>query len=425
MQAPTGDNKEPILQRLVAAIDWAGKRVGSITTSLAFYYDWLADEQDQRARQAFLHAFSDARVKQLKVVDIRHFYLRECSAPVAWLAAWLGGHTPCVEVLRVRAGDLSLDGFSLEWLKHLELNFRTLSLFTSLLARHLPKLETLHLHGGPSGPYVREIDVSECRHLRALSLRNVGVGKLSKPPTCRLAVVSSTAHDGSGRNEWGEIEHVLSLAEHVTKRLTAQEMRSSPQSIFQAHSPLKELRLIWPRSDLLSTGLWLLKCMPANNQPLFNLRQITITADAILDLVIPAKLPHLEELILASIGPLELEFKDPAATAGVLTTFCVCGMPLRVHGLHILNAAFQDRRKCLVAKEVGVPHSESPMTDHFTGGLCLRDIGAADTAIRQIEQLLRNPLGIVCAECKCGACFLCLKKAGCLDVSIDIPAFWL
>lgn len=244
--------------------------------------------------------------------------------------------------------------------------------------------------------------------------------------TCRLAVVSSTAHDDSGHNEWGEIEHVLSLAEHVTKRLTVQKMRSSPHSIFQAHSPLKELRLIWPRSDLISTGLWLLKCMPANKQPLFNLRQIIITADAILDLVIPAKLPPLEELILASSGPLELEFQNTAATAGVLTTFCVCGMPLRVHGLHSLNAAFQERRKCLVARELGVPHSESPMTDHFPGGLCLRDIGAADnTAIRHIEELLRNPSGIVFAECKCGACFLCLKKAGCLDNSIDIPAFWL
>lgn len=98
---------------------------------------------------------------------------------------------------------------------------------------------------------------------------------------------------------------------------------------------------------------------------------------------------------MASHGPLELEFKDPATTAGVLTTFCVCGMPLRVQGLHILNAAFQERRKCLVAKDLGDPHSESPMTDHFTGGLCLRDIGAADIGIRQIEQLLRNPRGIV------------------------------
>ena len=399
--------------------------MGSLTTSLAFYYDWLADEQDERARQAFLHTFSNARVKQLKFVDIRHFYLRECIAPVAWLAAWLGGYTPYVEVLRVRARDLSFDGFSLKFLKHLELNFGTLSLSTSQLARHLPKLETLHLHGGPSVPYVNEIDVSECRHLRALSLRNVGVGKLSKPSTCRLAVVSSIAHDDSGRNEWGEFEHVLSLAEHVTKRLTVQEMRSSPQNFFRAHSPLKELRLIWPRSGLLCTGLWLLKCMPANNQPLFNLRQIIITADATLDIEIPAKLPHLEELILASHGPLELEFKDPATAAGVLTTFCVCGMPLRVHGFHILNAAFQERRKCLVAKDLGVPHSESFVTDHFTGGLCLRDIGAADTGIRQIEQLLRNPRGIVFAECKCGACFLCLKKAGCLDDSIDTPAFWL
>ena len=350
------------LQRVIAALDWAGKRAGNITTSLAVYDDWLADE---RAREAFVDAFPYARMTRLKALDFHSLYLSESSAAGAWFTVWLGGHTPCLEVLRIRAKGLPLDHLSLCCLKHLDLCFETFIHSVPELAKHLPRLETLHLHGCHPLCSVDEIDVSRCRHLRALSLRHIAVRKLMKLPTCRLSVISRTMHHGSA------LEHTVSLAEYVRLHLRWQMAQDTSQGLFQSHDPLRELVLHWPLTYDQSAFSWLLRCMPANKQPLFNLKSIVIEG-AIVRVIIPARLPQLKELVVASSGNLELNVEDPAATAGVLTTFHVRGRPLTVANLDVLKAAFQKRDKLLVAREL--PNCESSPSKYLTSGLCDRSL---------------------------------------------------
>ena len=74
----------------------------------------------------------------------------------------------------------------------------------------------------------------------------------------------------------------------------------------------------------------LMNCMPSQGQPLWTLRTLIIRAPRPLYVAIkvPAKLPRLEELVVFTMGPLELSFEDLTATSASLTSFYAFGQPL-------------------------------------------------------------------------------------------------
>jgi hypothetical protein len=185
------------MQKTASSFKWAVRRIGPVTTSLVLYLETIGKENGakQGTSARHLRAFDHAQLKQLKVLDARTYFcdLKPSAERANFLTAWLTKHTPCFRVLRMQScnPELILDIFPLQQRKNLDLELCLCDIELSQTVRCLPQLQTLQLCAAPVGLYVTELDVSQCRHFKALLLSHVGVGRLLKPPTC---IVFRLAH---------------------------------------------------------------------------------------------------------------------------------------------------------------------------------------------------------------------------------------
>ena len=77
--------------------------------------------------------------------------------------------------------------------------------------------------------------------------------------------------------------------------------------------------------------------MPIDGSPLLNLKVLIIMAKGSMKVCIPAKLPHLEELVIMACGQSELSFEEPIATLSGLKTFYALGRRVAPNGLDMIR----------------------------------------------------------------------------------------
>ena len=171
---------------------------------------------------------------------------------------------------------------------------------------------------------------------------------------------------------------------------------------------------VWPDETDFRRGAknLLTWCMTANQQPLLHLETIIITGYTLKE-TFPSvgQLPNLRELVIKMSGRLELAFQDPIDTISRLSSMHVFGRPFVPHGwdmLKLMAAAGALGMRGFVrgaaATEQHGPHGWP------TSCMYLRPVGARELSIDElcaaVEQL---------AQCRCGACICCLKRAAVED----------
>lgn len=112
----------------------------------------------------------------------------------------------------------------------------------------------------------------------------------------------------------------------------------------------------------------------------------------------PAKLPHLQELVIRSQGHLEVEFEDPLATASALTSFYVLGQPLILWAVDVLRLSSVLMRGGLTLD------AAADLAKSSRSCIYSRYIDAEQMSVPELISLVED---LVC-DCRCGACFECL-----------------
>lgn len=151
---------------------------------------------------------------------------------------------------------------------------------------------------------------------------------------------------------------------------------------------------------------------PANGQPLWKLKTIIITAFNMRG-SIPAKLPVVENLVIVAESCVELSFEDPVATSSALKKLCIFGMPLTTDGTDMLRMSDSLRGRGLTLGPVAAPDGGRQFL-RDSAYIYLRALSAKNLSIQELYTM-GNQLTGIRGYCRCGACMLCLRRAGCLD----------
>lgn len=153
-------------------------------------------------------------------------------------------------------------------------------------------------------------------------------------------------------------------------------------------------------------------CMPADGQPLLHLKIIIITAYSMqTNFPYASQLPSLRELVINASGRLDLTFQDPVDTITRLSSLHVLGRPLVSHGWDKIKAAsgaLEERGLRLVlgaaATERHGPHGRPTLC------MYLRPVGMRELLLEELCTTVEK-----LAECRCGACVFCWRRAGYID----------
>ncbi len=120
---------------------------------------------------------------------------------------------------------------------------------------------------------------------------------------------------------------------------------------------------------------------------------------------IPSGLPNLEELVLFAEGAAEVSFEDPKATLTALKAFHIYGEPLRMDKKDELQML-----KVTASKGLWVSYVSANRPKCTGSCMYLRPIAAPELSFEELQDRVRR----LARQCRCKACFECLRRAGCL-----------
>ena len=143
--------------------------------------------------------------------------------------------------------------------------------------------------------------------------------------------------------------------------------------------------------------------MPANGQALI-LHSIIIKGVSVKG-TLPSKLPTLEELMICAHGCVELTFEDPLATSSRLSMymFHMGGGALTPHGKE-LPTVLAAAQRCMTQR--GLALRSASAIGQNCARMCLNPVAATELF------LLHMPGKEMVGQCRCRACFDCLRRAG-------------
>ena len=153
------------------------------------------------------------------------------------------------------------------------------------------------------------------------------------------------------------------------------------------------------------------RCMPVNGQPLRNLKVLIIVACHCMTCCVPAAMPNLEEMVMFVKETAKVSFDSPVATLSALTTLYLFGQPLTLEiGERDRSQVFNSvARRGLLLSTVKAP--EAGAEKNFRDGsscMYLRPIAEQDMSIEE----LHDRTSALARQCRCNACFECLRQAG-------------
>ena len=150
--------------------------------------------------------------------------------------------------------------------------------------------------------------------------------------------------------------------------------------------------------------------MPAAGQPMLNLVTTVITTCTRLrDFPGPQQLPKLRGVVIKGSGRLKISFVDAVATVSGLDSFHLFGQPLRPSGedlVKLMAASGALARRGLV---LGAAAAQQHGVD--SSCIYLRPVGARELSFEELSTRVEQLV-----QCRCGACFDCLQRAGCVEL---------
>ena len=306
----------------------------------------------------------------------------------------------------------SLAAVGLVRLKHLELQPISLLDVDYFLKNELPVLETLCINGQNQNNYevetfkFRSLDVVRCGCLRQLSLKNITLLRVIRRSSCQLScyIDIMCSNNKSANSMLNSAEHVeLCSTDSYSGRFLGWN-----QDMCGMFASLPCMRVLTVSGEALKDTSLLARCMPVSRLPMQSLRVLVLHADRI-KCRIPGGFPNLKELYVNAKQELLLDFEDPESTFSTLQTFYAFGAPLfnKAHALlDGLLCPLIERGMCIEAvTEVYLS------TEYSFGGLYLRPINSEKLSIGALYDIVSKLAG----QCRCGACFTCLRAAGCIQ----------
>ena len=420
---------------MLDAINWAGKRIGLVTRSLEIktnLVSWREGDFGPGRSLPLIHALKMSMPGKACLSSVRSFSFdvkddgptQNDAAAITSFRDWVLERAPHIEALRIPMEPChayAACAVRLQHLKHVEMDADAFAQGVSEAAKQLPCLETLHLHvhSGSHG----EISVLGCLHLRHMVLQG-RYGKIRSvlhEPKCRLGIHVDVC--GTTRlkpQDWEALQQSIEGAMDFVYSLEDYFPYGAPPipcKVLRGHlKPIETLTLDWPVHWDLSEGKYfkhiavvnakdMVKCcMPVGGQPLGSLKVLILRSEGAIDCCIPSGLPNLEELVLFAEGFAKVSFEDPKATFTALKAFHIYGEPLRMDRedeLQTLNVA--------ASKGSRVSHVSA---DRRWTRSCmyLRPIMAPELTFEELHDRVRG----LARQCRCKACFECLRRAGCL-----------
>lgn len=162
----------------------------------------------------------------------------------------------------------------------------------------------------------------------------------------------------------------------------------------------------------------LLRCMQHNLPGLKSIRCVDYddgeSAQA-MEARIPARLAGVQELVLATLLPLQLVFDNARGAGEALETFHAIGREVRVGAAAVkeINAALLERGLTLGVARAGEQHEVAPSQCVYIRAVLAPELSYHD-AFCIVNECLKEWRG--CDSCgQCGASLSCVKAAGALD----------
>ena len=420
--AMTAEDAASVIQGVLSSLKWAAKRMGCSTACLKLAFPLYGGSEGLTGDSPLLSAFSKAtHVRGLRCLE----YL-----PTTWLGTkdhavelidWLLVRAPRLEALSldVRSTHLAAGSITFRHLKHLVMASSNLEghSLTYWAAEVLPVLETLcinHEHTGREE--LPSLDLVGCRHLRQLVLgEGVRVQDVLKDPACRLGVHANI------NNVWPEssFEVQAALADQVSMdicNIHPFDMDPPAFAAFPCASTIHVQCLTADSSDgkvvehFKAVPILHQCCMPANGDHVQTLRVLIMKAHRFKD-CIPAGLPNLEELVISASSSLELSFEDVVSTFSILTKFYAFGKPLmpeKQDMVKLMSSNVLSRRNIMLSFSSVKADVEDSVKD--SSCMYLQPTAAKGQSVEKLRDVVEQLV-----QCRCLACFDCLRRSGCLD----------
>ncbi|CAL5227115.1 g10024 [Coccomyxa viridis] len=165
-----------------------------------------------------------------------------------------------------------------------------------------------------------------------------------------------------------------------------------------------------PEDEMGEEPKSLASCMPVHGQPMLGLKTIIITdCPRLLDFPGPQQLPKLKDLIVRTFGRLEVGFENAAATVSRLDSLLLFGQPLCSSEQDMMQLMGASGALAMHGLVLGTAEG-AQQGGQSSSCLYLRDLGARDLTIQELSIKAEQFL-----QCRCGACFACLQRAGCIE----------
>ena len=405
-------------QGVLSSFRWAAKRMGCGLTGLKLAFPLYGSVEGLTGESPLVGPISTAAdLRGLRCLEYISEHWQGTEAHASELVDWLLQSTPKLEALSldVRSTHLAARSITFQHLKHLVMPSSNLfeghsNVFRA--AELLPALGTLCITGSNYGKgELPSLDLVGCRHLRQLALsEGVPVQELLKGPGCKLCV--DVGDDGEPGSLY---EMQAALADQFVMEIVNITLghRDAPgfglcPSASTIHVHCTAACSIDGKAIEHFRAVPILHkyCMPANGQPVRNLRVLTMKAHRFKD-CIPAGLPNLEELVISAGSSLELSFEDVTSTFSVLTRFYAFGKPLMPDEQDMIRLMSSD---VLSSRGMVLRFSSVKADEKDSSCMYLQPTAAKGESTEKLHDVVEQLV-----QCRCSACFDCLRRSGCLD----------
>ncbi len=424
------------IQRTVSSLTWLAKRTGAATTSLALALTLHGPCAGAAAAKctSLPSALSEAKLSNLRCLEFSSG--ADFDPALYELLDWLLQRAPKLEATSLCMSTQHLPAYHITFqhMRHLVMTFSAIQWHQgpSLVAQHLPALETLRVNTcGVLGQGA--IDTSGCKRLRQLVVSDPVPQQLiwdtgSGPCPVAFELLNRNIYSCNGisyalKKQAGLPQHVIIDAQYHP--YCADWTIRAVHGLLGAFSSMRVLTWKWavhynyykarrPDEDEFheNADQYFASCMPLAGMPLVNLETIIITAHS-MQWTFPrtCQLPNLRQLVVKASGRLQIEFREPIGTLLKLSSMHVFERPYHPHGCDQLGLT----EGASALAERGLVLGMASTEQHGCSGrpascVYLRPVGTRELSIDElwttVEQL---------AHCRCGACFDCLRRAGCIE----------
>ena len=249
-----------------------------------------------------------------------------------------------------------------------------------------------------------------CGRLRQLAMKNIVLLHVIQRFDCKLNCHINIMCGDNKSPDRTLVKSMLNSAEQIG-------LYSKNRGSFDGcgmFASLPGMQVLKVSGKVLSQFSVLTRCMPKSGLPVESLR-VLILHGGLVTCRIPAGFPHLEELFVKARGHLSLDFEDPKTTFNILKSFYAYGEHLTTNNCNLLNKLLLPLSERGLRIDTVTAASTSKGYGSYYGlrcnGLYFRPHDSEEVSIGALYEIVSQLAG----QCRCGACFTCLRAAGCIE----------